>query len=175
MLPNTVSGKNVKFDNCSSIPMHDFADKDSWVNGPDDSIFTMQPADNEIWEVKSVRVRYSVNADFHCPLTVKYYVYGVPNPVRTTIYKNTNDFMGRCDDISILEVAGNGPYEQNIFNFIYNFKEPITLYGLNVQPISALSHFTMGIDDNLPLTAISGGPMEMVEVRYPDVSVYKIT
>ena len=180
-----LNGLPTKYREIDSKPMHNFGDSSTWMDydgnlTPADSTFMMKPPVDEAWALQAVRIRFSANADFtNRPLTIKYYIHGVPTPVRQTVYANSDDFLDRCNKFELLEVAGNGKYDNNIFAFTYNFPEKLILWGTapgEVDPANdpRMSHFTMEVAGHLPIKGEDDLDLEVVKVRYTDVEVYDI-
>ena len=176
----TFKGEILSVDSWDSKPMHDFSDSSDW-DDPADSAFVMQPPADEIWVVHSVRMRYSVNADMK-PMTVKYYIHKEMAPPSTdpvlfgsSAYPDNNSFIGRFNRINVLPLAGNGEYTHNAWDISYDFNEPIILKGTFDNQDPGLIKFSMGIDDNQAIQPLPDtGDIGLVEVRYPDVAIYKI-
>ena len=176
----TYKGQILTIDSWDSKPMHDFGDNSTWPS-TDDSNFPMRPPADEIWVVHSVRMRISVNADM-TPMTVEYYIHPemVPNatePVKAkeTLYENMNAFVRRFNRIGVLPIGGNGAYTANMWDLQYDFNEPIILKGTFDPLDPGLIEFSMRINDDVPIKTIGdSGDVEMAEVVYPDIAIYKI-
>jgi len=161
-----------------SKPMHNFADNTEWP-ALDNSVFTFKPPTDEAWLISSVRIKFSVNVNLHCPMNLNYYIHGVPTAVRTTKYSSIDAFIDRCPVSDVLLFGGQGKYTHNIFSFEYQFDSEMFLWGTSpggVNPAQnpRLHYFTMGIEDNIPYKNLDGGILEMAKIRYPGVVVYDI-